>query len=61
MHAVPLKQSQTEEAIEEVVNTIFAHKLSHMSSMGPKRCSSPSIFQIILTVRWYEKYFLFLV
>ena len=60
VHAVPLKQSQTDEAIKEVVNTIFAHKLSHTSSMSPKRCSSHSIFQIILTVRCYEKYFLFL-
>ena len=39
VHAVPLKQNQTEEEIEGVVNEIFAHKLSQ-TSVGPKKYSS---------------------
>ena len=36
VHAVPLKQSQTEKEIEEVVNKIFAHKFVQ-NSVGEKR------------------------
>jgi hypothetical protein len=60
VHAVPLKQSQTEEEIEEVVNEIFAHKLSQTST-GPKRCSSPPVLNIlcVIVVSCYEEYCLF--
>ena len=39
VHAVPLKQNQTEEEIEGVVTEIFTHKLSQ-TSVGPKKYSS---------------------
>lgn len=36
VHAVPLKHSQTEKEIEDLVNTIFAHKLVESSSGGKR-------------------------
>jgi hypothetical protein len=49
VHAVPLKQNQTEKEIEEVVNTIFADKLARTSTGGKRYCRTPIFWFYLIT------------